>query len=300
MAPDLELALDSLAAATDEEIPGIIEQVLPLIDYTFFQHWTNRIEALRQAGNTAEAERLMLRRQLIVDTVERFDQESRVASEQAVNLLREVISSNDPESVLEAHKDELGELFLLTLSANIEAGQRAGQQEMVARLEEIQRMTVSMLQEQLPPEVRLLNELMRAESRDAQAELLRTHSAELPDDFVEQLEGLATSLEEQRMTPRAEQVRQIISLIGEVQAEALEEKAEADADLTPEERFINQLVRAADASERSALLRSHASELTTEFVRKLNEQAGEQENEGNKKRAERLRQAAREAAAFLY
>jgi hypothetical protein len=52
--------------------------------------------------------------------------------------------------------------------------------------------------------------------------------------------------------------------------------------------------------ESSALLRSNAAQVTPDFVKRLNEMADQQDKEGIKAAAERLRRLAREASSLLY
>jgi hemerythrin-like domain-containing protein len=70
--------------------------------------------------------------------------------------------------------------------------------------------------------------------------------------------------------------------------------------LPPEERFINELLMAESPQESSKLMRQNSAMVTTEFVKKLNELAAEQEKRGFADNATRLRQLAREAGALLY
>jgi methylmalonyl-CoA mutase N-terminal domain/subunit len=57
---------------------------------------------------------------------------------------------------------------------------------------------------------------------------------------------------------------------------------------------------AQSAEESSAMLRSNMAQVTPEFVKRLNEMADQQDKEGVKAAAERLRKLAREASTLLY
>jgi hypothetical protein len=70
--------------------------------------------------------------------------------------------------------------------------------------------------------------------------------------------------------------------------------------LTPEERLINQMLMEPNAEASSAMLRSNSAQVTPEFVKRLNEMADQQDKEGVKAVAERLRRLAREASSLLY
>jgi hypothetical protein len=70
--------------------------------------------------------------------------------------------------------------------------------------------------------------------------------------------------------------------------------------LSPEDRFINELMLAETPQESTKLLRQRAAQVTPDFVKRLNELAEEQEQRGAKEVAETLRRLAREAGAMLF
>jgi hypothetical protein len=70
--------------------------------------------------------------------------------------------------------------------------------------------------------------------------------------------------------------------------------------LPPDERLINDLMMTETPQESTALLRSNAALVNTDFVKKLNGLADEQQEQGAQQRAEQLRRLAREAGAMLF
>ena len=70
--------------------------------------------------------------------------------------------------------------------------------------------------------------------------------------------------------------------------------------LTPEERFINELLLAETPREATSLLRKNVAKVNQDLVKKLNELAESEEKRGNKPTADRLRQLARESGAMLF
>jgi hypothetical protein len=84
--------------------------------------------------------------------------------------------------------------------------------------------------------------------------------------------------------------------------ERLAEEAVAiiQARLSPEERFINELLLAETPRDATALLRKNVGKITPDLVKRLNELAEQEEKRANKPTAERLRQLARESGAMLF
>jgi len=70
--------------------------------------------------------------------------------------------------------------------------------------------------------------------------------------------------------------------------------------LSPEERFINELMLVETPQEATKLLRKNVAKITPDFVKQLNALAEQEEKRGNKPSSERLRQLARESGAMLF
>lgn len=70
--------------------------------------------------------------------------------------------------------------------------------------------------------------------------------------------------------------------------------------LSPEDRFINDLLTAETPQEATKLLRKNVAMIKPDFVKRLNELAEQEERRVNKPAAERLRQLARESGAMLF
>lgn len=206
---DIHQAIDQLLNVSDEEMEEVLAELRPIIDYHFFETWTARIDELQAAGNTAEAERLSQRRTQILETVERMDQEAQAMFETGANKLRELLQADDMKAALQANPQQIDEAFMLVLSANIAQAQRAGQNEMAARLEEINRLAIEVIQESLPPEERLINTLMMTETPRQRNELLRSHAAEVTPAFVKKLNELADQQEQQGAKESTEKLRQL-------------------------------------------------------------------------------------------
>lgn len=206
---EVNQVIDHLIAIPDAELENAIAEVRPVIDYGFFQAWTARIEALEQEGKTDEAKRLTDRRTRVLELVERMDKEAQELYATTTEVLRDVLSASDPKAVLHAHKDYIGEAFMMVLSANIEAAQQAGQQEMVKRLEEISHLAIELIQSQLPPEERFINELLLAGSPEQSSQLLRQNASMVTTDFVKKLNELAADQEKRGLKDSAKILRQL-------------------------------------------------------------------------------------------
>ncbi|NNJ10389.1 hypothetical protein EKD04_008625 [Chloroflexales bacterium ZM16-3] len=215
MSPDAEddaefaLALDRLAAAPDEALEETVAELRAFIDYGFFEVWTQRIEAQDAAGEGAEAERLTARRARILEIVEELDRQAQEMFEAGSVILREVLEAEDPMAALRARAEQINEAFLMVLSANVGAAQRAGRDDVAAHLDAIAEEAVTIIQDRLSPEERFINELLLAETPQDATKLLRKSVAKITPDFVKQLNELAEQEEKRGSTPTSERLRQL-------------------------------------------------------------------------------------------
>jgi len=85
-----------------------------------------------------------------------------------------------------------------------------------------------------------------------------------------------------------------LEALGAATIELVQEK------LSPEDRFVNDLLMAETPQEATKLLRKNVAMIKPDFVKRLNEQADEEEKRANKPAADRLRQLARESGAMLF
>ncbi len=206
---ELAAALDRLAAAPDAELEETVAELRAFIDYGFFQAWTGRIEQHDAVGQVTEAEALSTRRARILDIVEELDRQAQEMFEAGSNLLHEILTANDPLAALHAHAAEVGEAFLMVLSANIGAAQRAGQEDIAIQLDALGEAAVNIIQDRLSPEERLINELMLVETPQEATKLLRKNVAKITPDFVKQLNILAEQEEKRSNKPASERLRQL-------------------------------------------------------------------------------------------
>jgi hypothetical protein len=208
-APDITNLVIQLENAADDELEDIVADMRPYMDYSFFQNWTTRIEALEQAGHVDEARRIYGRRSQVLDIIERVDKEAQAIFEVSSTLLREVLEATDTKAFLEEHHDKLNEAFMMVMSANIEAAQRTGKADLATKLEEITMQAVEIIQAKLPPEERLINELLMAETLPESSTILRQHSTLVTTDFVKKLNALADEQEKHGSKDTVTRLRQL-------------------------------------------------------------------------------------------
>jgi hypothetical protein len=196
-----DASYDDLIKMLQETEPGAawrqtVALNLARLDYGFFQALTARIEAARGAGDTSAAEKLIdLRRRLL----EELDSQRRVAREaedEASLLIMSLSEAEDLAAAVRENADEIDPIFFAVLMRYIETARARNNEARLAKLTAVLDAVTEMLEEQLPPEERLINRLARAEYPDGTGALLEAHRGLLNQDLVNRLDQYIESLPE--------------------------------------------------------------------------------------------------------
>jgi hypothetical protein len=210
-----ELLLEHILLNLDDEIvvTGLINMAGQAVDYNFFSLLSEAIEAEQAAGRAEKAEQLAELRQQLLDAQEEMRQESQKMLEQAGQTLRAILTAADPVAALREHIHEIDEPFMYLLAANIEEAQRRGHEEQAAALQELQNLIMHEAQQQMPPEVQLLNELIQAESEEEQRQLLRDNPELATADFLQIVRSVAGEVESSGQPELIRRVKGLVQLL---------------------------------------------------------------------------------------
>jgi len=210
--PRAEVVDRVLAAKDEASRRAIVMYNRPLLDYAFFQELTQRIEQ----ASAEEAESLRKLRTELLEIVEQLDRESQAMQQAKIQLLQDALASSDPAQTLRERKEEVDVLFLSVLGAALRSAQERGEAEEVQRLEAINEAALTILQEDLPPELRFVNDLLAAEYPEETQKLLQERQAEWTAELPKVLSMLADDLKAQGRAQTAQRLRGI-----RTQAEAI-------------------------------------------------------------------------------
>ncbi len=184
--------------------------------------------------------------------------------------------------------------FYQRWNARIEAAEAAGQHEEAALLdarrarlltivEELDRQAQAMFESGS----KLLDELFATPDPLA---ALRERADRVDEAFMMVLSANAAAAQRADRTDLVEQFEQL----AEVALGIIQER------MSPEDRFINELLSAETPQQATRMLRTSVAKITPDLVKRLNELATQEEQHANKPTADRLRQLARECAAMLF
>jgi hypothetical protein len=182
--------LDRVIAADLDEVTAIAIAARPALDYKFFEALTARIEA----SQGAERDRLTKLRDELLDITQKIDQSARAGVEDAVKLLGEIINSPSPRTAAREHIEDLDDVFMSVLAANMQRAEQEHNEALLERFEMIYDEVMSIIEAGLPPEVQLINELLRAPYPDGTRDLLEANRAEMTPEVLDLMNVMAADM----------------------------------------------------------------------------------------------------------
>ncbi|PMP81824.1 MAG: hypothetical protein C0184_07690, partial [Chloroflexus aggregans] len=206
---ELNAAIERLRTVSDDELPSAVKELRPLIDYGFFELWTEQIEAAEASGDTATAQMLTARRSRILELVEAIDREAQELFERGSALIDDVLSTSDPVAALWERAAEVDEGLLTVISASIAAARHAGSPELVDQLEQLAATAQEIIESRLSPEDRFINELMAQETTLDATRLLRKNMTKITPELARRLNERAAEEEKRANQAAAERLRQL-------------------------------------------------------------------------------------------
>jgi hypothetical protein len=217
--PNRDKLLELLVQAQEEETREMLVAFgRPLLDYLFFQNLTTRIEA---AVPNEEKERLTALRREILDTRDQLDSEAQALFESRAALLGDLLASDNPEQLARQRITEIDDAFLNVLGANLQEAHRAENEEALADLRGIWNIVIGLMEEAMPPELRLINRLMVAEGEEAIERLLEDNRNLVTQRMAQFVEKTEASAREEEDAETADQMALILRKMRRMLAEDL-------------------------------------------------------------------------------
>ncbi len=140
----------------EEKVQAMVGLVRPIFDYEFFQLIAGQI---RRAPEE-EQENLEALRDHIFQLTQALDEQSKAFMQQLAQILQTIVNHPNPEQLIRDNVGIIDDNFMMILQVNMQQAQERGDQQMMMRLQEIHQVIVSVLQENMQPELRLVNELL--------------------------------------------------------------------------------------------------------------------------------------------
>jgi hypothetical protein len=152
----------------DEVIAGIGQMTQGGLNYQFFQGLADEIAKAEQAGDTTTMAQLSRHRDTLLAEQELAQEESRKVMEAASRTLQAILSSEDPRQAIRDNLQDIDDAFIFLLNNTISQAENAGNPDQANVLRQVQMLISQEMEEQLPPEIRFVNQIANLNSVDDQ------------------------------------------------------------------------------------------------------------------------------------
>jgi hypothetical protein len=218
--PTRETLVEQLIAADARIVREVLVSVgRQLLDYSFFQALTARIEAVEAAGDGAAKEKLVALRREVLEIRDEVDTRVKAVLDARASLLWDLMTADDVRELALRHLPELDSAFFSVLSSSMQQAERGGRQDMVQQLRRVGDAVIELLDEMVPPEIQLINRLVEAENDEQVRQVLEEERERLDDDFLKLVEHAVQDLEQgdrqqsaERLRYAADQIRQRLEI----------------------------------------------------------------------------------------
>jgi len=185
---------------------AVLNAAAGLTDYNFLLGLADRLE---NSSDPEERSALIAIRERVVEIGEQRNQSQQMAAQQVQAVLQEVLQAPDTDAALTENIEQINEMFLAVLASNIRQAEQNNAAFAAQRLRTIYEKAVAILEEQMPPEMRLLNRLLSAPDEGAMRRLLQDNRSDLSREFVDAMKSLEERFSREGNSALAGRVRSI-------------------------------------------------------------------------------------------
>ena len=195
-----------LAAGDEATVTQLITTNQEIIDYTFFDIVTNRINDATTDGDESLASQLTAMRDQVIETFQQLQADLEASYMQAGQVLDAVFDAEDLVAALTAHLPLLNETFDILVDGQRTMAERAGDMAAVERLQTIAELTIQVKAEALSPEERVVQALITAENP---TRYIRENISDITGVVVKRLNELSEDYTTKGKTEEADRVKRI-------------------------------------------------------------------------------------------
>jgi hypothetical protein len=210
-----ELLLKHLSKHLDDENiqMALVRAGQGALNYHFFQHLTEEIEAKEKAGEKTAVQQLIAMRQRLLKIYDEMQAQSKRLLDEADKTLQALLAAEDKPAAIQAHMNEIDDAFMYLLSMRIAQADQEKRADEVHALNEIHQLILKEAENQYPPEILLLNELMESTTPDEQEKVLDEHQELLSAELIEVVDAVMKQFESAGQDDVNGRLRNIKSMI---------------------------------------------------------------------------------------
>lgn len=190
----------------DERLQVLVGLVRPALDYQFFQVFAERIE---QAADDDERAMLTDVRDHLLQLTEAVDAHTQNTLQASANVLQTILDAPDIPAAIRASANQIDDTFMAILTSNIQNAEQTGNLILAGRLKEVFDVVMNMLQENAPPPIRFINDMMRQPNIEDARAMLVQRAHEFGQELLDVMDVLLEQLGERGENPTVARLREL-------------------------------------------------------------------------------------------
>ncbi len=211
LTPELLLKHVLANRGDDSIIAALIVAGQPAFNYQFFLLLSERIEKRQKSG--IDATELLALRETLLNIQNEMEERSKEELEKAQQTLQSIVDAQDKVAAVRSKFAQIDNTVLYLLAASIQQAEEQGDAERIIVLQEVQTIIANQMEQQAPPEIRLVNRLVRSDSFEEQQQILDEGSDLIRPELVQVMNMLvedADSRGQDELKDKLQTVRNLI------------------------------------------------------------------------------------------
>jgi hypothetical protein len=175
----------------------------PLMDYSFFQLLSERIDRARSDGRS----RLVSLREQLLDMTREYDQQVETRSQAARQLVNSILQAEDIQQTMMQNLPSVDEFFVQELNRLQDEARKRGDLDQLGKLQKM----IDVLQQasSSPPEMVMIEELLDIPDAQGQRRYLEEHRDEITPEFLNALTNIASQVDNSEDKELADRIREL-------------------------------------------------------------------------------------------
>lgn len=206
-----QLLLDFMIEHVDDFaiVDNLVAVGQQAMTYDFFALMTEKIDQLEKSGEKETAVKLTKLRDRLLEFQKAMRAETEQMLGKADSTLQIILNAPDKKQAIADNINSIDDTFMYVLSAKMQEAQQKEDKEAFKELAEIQAILMNLIESQLPPEIQLLNHLVRANSEEEQNQILESNSEMVNEELLQMMDRVIAQAQESGQTEQEEQLKGI-------------------------------------------------------------------------------------------
>ena len=180
-----------ISAPTSERVRALTSLVRPAMDYEFFQMFTDKIEISEDEVRSA----LIEKRNQMLKLTQEIDQQVQERMNAAKEIINTIIDGESLEESLIKNIDQVDQLFVQTLSSELEV---AIKENLTERKDKLENLLHKIQELTTPPELKMVDHMLSAADDEGELKkLLEEIKDQISPQLIDYMTSIITNFEEQ-------------------------------------------------------------------------------------------------------